>query len=137
MEALQIVLELRERCYMTMPKYSNLPMACNLSALSADERARREALAAQLRAHTQAVTETESGYAARLLDNPCALRAAFELVLLERRCCPFLQIDLTMEANNGPVWLTVSGGPGVKAFLSNSSLIAGEVERVRQAPPMP
>ena len=120
-----------------MPMRSILPVARTLSALSSDERTRREALAAQLRAHTQAVTETESGDAARLPDSPCAQREAFEPILLERRCCPFLQIDLTMEAHNGPVWLTVSGGPGVKAFRSTSSWIAGEVERVRQAPPMP
>jgi hypothetical protein len=29
-----------------------------------------------------------------------------------------------MEANDGLVWLTFSGGPGVKAFLSASSLFA-------------
>ena len=101
-----------------------LPVACNLSALSADEQARREALATQLRAHTQAVAETESGYAVRLPDDPCAQREAFELALLERRCCPFLQIDFTMQASDGSVWLAFSGGPGVKALLSTSSLIA-------------
>jgi hypothetical protein len=101
-----------------------LPVACNLSALRPNERARREALATQLCAHTQAVIETDHGYAMRLPDNPCAQREAFELALLERRCCPFLQIDLTMKANDGLVWLTFSGGPGVKAFLSASSLFA-------------
>lgn len=76
------------------------------------------------------VIETETGYAVRLSDDPSTVYEAFELALLERRCCPFLRLDFTIEPNDGPIWLTLSGGPGVKAFLAASSLMGGKA-RIR------
>ena len=111
---------------MITPDVSTITIACNLNALSVEERVRRSTLANRLRAHRQEVIETATGYAVRLPDDPSADNEAFELSLLERRCCPFLRIDLTMAPNAGPVWLTLSGGPGVKAFLAASSLIGGD-----------
>lgn len=103
-----------------------IPIACNLNALDADERARRALLAERLRARTHAVRDTATGYALQLPEEPAAAYDALELALLERRCCPFLQMDLTFDAGHGPVWFTLGGGPGVKAFLAASSLVAGE-----------
>jgi hypothetical protein len=111
---------------MTPSPGSPIPMACNLAALSATERVRRSTLAKRLGDHRQMVIETETGYAVRLPDDPSAYDEAFELALLERRCCPFLRLELTMEPNDGPVWLTLSGGPGVKALLAASSLAGGK-----------
>ncbi len=102
---------------------SNVPIACNLSALSATERAQRATLATRLRADAQEVIETKSGYKIRLPEKPSAYRDAFELALLERRCCPFLQLTFKLECGNGPVWFLLGGGPQVKEFLSTTDLV--------------
>ena len=102
-----------------------IPIACNLNALTADERARRAALAHRLRVATQAVIETETGYTLRLPEEPSAYHEALELALLERRCCPFLRLEIILEPGRGPVWLTLGGSPGVKAFLAASGLVRG------------
>ena len=50
--------------------------------------------------------------------DPVIVRDAFDWLLLERRCCPFLQLELSFDPSNGPVWLRFRGGPGVKEFLA-------------------
>ena len=37
----------------------------------------------------------------------------------ERQCCRFLQFQLTVEPDGGPLWLEVSGPPGTKDFLAS------------------
>ena len=108
---------------MATSNLSPVSIACNLGALTAEEQGRRATLASRLRTCTQKVIETDTGYALRLPEEPAAYREAFELALLERRCCPFLRLELTLESGHGPVWLTLGGAPGVKAFLAVSSLI--------------
>jgi hypothetical protein len=108
---------------MTTSHVSPIPMACNLEALTADERAQRAALAYRLRVSTQEVVETETGYTLRLPAEPSACQEAFALALLERRCCPFLRLEIILEPGCGPVWLSLGGGPGVKAFLAASGLV--------------
>ena len=111
---------------MTTSSVSPIPIACNLDALTADECVRRAALAHRLRVTTQEVVETEMGYTIRLPDELSAYHEAFELALLERRCCPFLRLEMTLEPGSGPVWLTLEGRPGVKAFLTTSGLVSGK-----------
>jgi len=111
---------------MSTSNVSTLPIACNLDALNGEERLLRSTLANRLRTHTQEVIETETGYAVHLSEDVSAYRDAFELALLEHRCCPFLRIELALEPGHGPVWFTLGGGPGVKAFLAASSLVSRE-----------
>jgi hypothetical protein len=40
------------------------------------------------------------------------------LIDVERRCCPFLRFDLTVEPEVGPVRLALSGPPGVREYLA-------------------
>ena len=99
--------------------------ACDLGALSAEERARRAALASRVTSRFREVRDLPDGYAARLDADPPILQDALDWVLLERRCCPFLRLDLCFEPADGPVWLQLRGNPGVKEFLSAAGLIAG------------
>ncbi len=111
---------------MSTSNTSTLPIACNLDALNDEERMRHTTLANRLRTHTQEVIETEPGYAVRLFEDVSAYRDAFELALLEHRCCPFLRIELTLEPGHGPVWFTLGGGPGVEPdFDSSRYILAG------------
>jgi hypothetical protein len=98
-------------------------IACDLGALSEEERTRRSAAAARVSARFREVRETPDGYAARLNGDPELVQDALDWVLLERRCCPFLQLELRFEPSDGPVWLSFSGGPGVKEFLGAAGFI--------------
>lgn len=92
------------------------PLACDLAALGAAARARRRALAAQLHAMTRQVRERPDGYAFRYPAD--ALLATAEFVALERRCRPFFRFDLTLEPDDGSLWLSIGGPAGAKAFLT-------------------
>jgi hypothetical protein len=100
------------------------PLACDLGALDADERARRSALASRTTARFREVQEVADGYAARLDPDPATAREALEWLLLERRCCPFLRLELSFEPSDGSAWLRFGGGPGVKEFLAAAGLNA-------------
>ena len=93
-------------------------LACDLGALSGEERTRRSTVAAGVSARFREIRETADGYAARLEADPQVIRDALDWILLGRRCCPFLRLELGFDASNGPAWLRFGGGPGVKDFLA-------------------
>ena len=98
--------------------------ACDLNALSVAERARRCALASRVAAQFREVLEISDGYAVRLDPDPAIVRDALDWLVLERRCCPFLRLELSFDPSDGPVWLRFRGGPGTKEFLSAAGLKA-------------
>jgi hypothetical protein len=97
-------------------------LACDLGALSSEERTRRSTVAARVSARFREVRETSDGYAARLDADAQLVQDALDWILLERRCCPFLRLELGFEPCPGPVWLRFGGGPGVKEFLAAAGL---------------
>jgi hypothetical protein len=70
------------------------------------------------------VRETADGYAARLGADAALAREALEWILLERRCCPFLRLELAFDPEAEVMWLRFGGGPGVKAFLRAAGVTA-------------
>ncbi len=44
-------------------------------------------------------------------------RLAAEWIAGERLCCPFFDIELKAERENGALWIRLSGRPGVKQFI--------------------
>jgi hypothetical protein len=60
--------------------------------------------------------ETTTGLRVRLPAD--ALSAVLHVVDAERHCCRFLQFDITVEPDAGPIWLELSGPPGTREFLS-------------------
>ncbi len=93
------------------------PIVCDLSALDAEQRARHQALAQELRAGALEVQELADGYAFRYSPEPSLFIRLAEFVTLERLCCPFLRLALEFEPERGPVWLRITGQEGVKQFL--------------------
>jgi hypothetical protein len=93
-------------------------LACDLGALSVDERAQRSTLASRVVARFREVREIPDGYAGRLAADAAIVQDALDWLLLERRCCPFLHLELSFEPSDGPVWFRFRGGPGVKEFLA-------------------
>ena len=101
---------------MAMP-HAPVPLACRLEGLAAAERGRRAELHRGLRAALQESRELPDGWAFRLPATTQAILEAAEWIALERRCCPFLDFALASEVDGG-VWLRVTGGAGVKAFVA-------------------
>src|SRR5262245_46679824 len=102
-------------------------IACNLGALSPAERERHAALAQALVAQAESVQELADGYALQLHATPSLARESLEWLLLERRCCRFLRLELELESEEGPLWLRLRGGPGVKEFLTAAGVVSRSV----------
>ena len=94
------------------------PIACNLAALDAKQRARRQELWQKLKPLIREAREIAGGYAFRLDTAPTTLLEVAEFISLERACCPFFNFQLEIVEENGPTWWRVTGREGVREFLS-------------------
>ena len=95
---------------------SSVPIACNLNAFGPTEREHYQTLLSELGAAIRETRELDSGYAFRLLPEAQTIRMVADFIALERRCCSFLALSLVVEGEAN-VWLYLTGGEGVKAFL--------------------
>jgi hypothetical protein len=90
---------------------------CNLGAMNPDERAQYVALSRKLMGASEERRELADGFAFRLAAQKISLREIAEWITFERRCCPFFNLQIEAEPNNGPVWLRMTGVTGVKEFI--------------------
>ena len=90
---------------------------CNLGVMNEEERARYIALSRKLMSAGKERRELERGFAFRLAAEKIALVEVAEWVTFERRCCPFLNLEIEAEPNDGPVWLRMTGAEGIKQFI--------------------
>ena len=98
------------------PAVTQDPIACNLNALTADERRERAELARTLSAAVSGVSELPDGYELTV-DSSSPITARLpELIELERKCCPFLEFELGSQP--GRAVLRITGRSGVKEFLA-------------------
>jgi hypothetical protein len=96
-----------------------LPIACDLTAIPADERATHSARAEQLlRVGAAEVQELPNGYAFRYAAEQYAQVAQF--IANERLCCPFFTFTLEVTPAQGPLWLRITGPTEVKEFLQTA-----------------
>lgn len=63
------------------------------------------------------IKELPDGFAFRFPSGPPIIVNLAEWITLERQCCAFLGFVLEIEPDQGPVWLSLTGGTGVKEFL--------------------
>lgn len=92
-------------------------MACNMKAISSAERTRFSALLGRIKAGVTAQKETPEGYVWELAGTTVTLKEAAEWAMLERRCCPFLVIQLEVTGGGSDFRIALKGPVGVKAFL--------------------
>lgn len=93
------------------------PIACNVEAFSPAQRECWGELGVRWRSGVQERRELPDGYALRIQSDASAVMAAAEWITLDRLCCPFLTYTLEIEREGGPVWLRLTGRPGVKEFM--------------------
>jgi len=94
------------------------PIACDLSALSPDQRARLREVRSQLRPIVREVRDLPDGYAFLLSAPEGSLVRVAEFIELERRCCPFFKFELEVQEEGGAAWLRLTGRTGVKQFIA-------------------
>src|SRR5947207_8683548 len=85
-----------------------LPIACDLTAIPADEREAHETLAKQL--FLEAIPERHEladGYAFQFRAEQYQSLVAF--IANERLCCPFFRFTLELAPGRGPIWLHITG----------------------------
>lgn len=99
---------------------NELPIACDLTAIPAEQREQHNATAEHIFASVLETRELPNGYAFHLPEEPGMLLKAAEFVSLERLCCPFFSFTLEVEPAGGPLWLKLTGGEGVKLFIDRT-----------------
>ena len=99
-------------------------LECRLDVFDDTERQRYGALRAAIKAGAQETRELPDGYAVRLTSDAALFRQAAEWIAFERRCCPFLDLGLDWSTADA-VWVKLTGGLGVKAYLASTLGRAG------------
>ena len=96
---------------------SGSAFVCNLGVMNPGERARYGALSRKLMGASEERRELDSGYAFRLAVEKISLMEVAEWISFERRCCPFFNLQIEAEPNDGPIWLRMTGTDGIKRFI--------------------
>ena len=94
------------------------PFACNAFALSPEVRKRHfEELGPTLLKLKKSVRELPDGYELELPADNTTYQLLTEWAFQERLCCPFFDIDLRFDREEGPLWLRLTGRHGTKEFI--------------------
>jgi hypothetical protein len=92
-------------------------IACDPNAIPAESRQGWIDTGRRVYAAVQAIQEIPTGYRFRLPTDSAMLLQAAEYISIERLCCAFLRFTLEVEPQGGSVWLSLSGGEGVKEYI--------------------
>ncbi|MGB7070379.1 MAG: hypothetical protein WBD22_12875 [Pyrinomonadaceae bacterium] len=94
----------------------NIPIICTLND---DEFRRRERdVLAAIKASVLTAEETANGYIFSFSFDDATFAALNEFIVLERRCCPFLDFKMTVPRGEGGLFLELSGPDGAKEFIA-------------------
>ena len=93
------------------------PIACTLSGF---ELARRGEEVGDLFKAVEQVSELADGYAFRFPGGDAVAIRLLGFTVSERSCCLFFTFELGFEPDQGPIWLRIRGGAGVKEFVASA-----------------
>ena len=94
------------------------PLACTAFAFSPEIRKRHfEELGPALLKLKKSTRELPDGYEFELPADNKTYQLLTEWAFQERLCCPFFDIELRFDRENGPLWLRLTGRPGTKEFI--------------------
>ncbi|MHB8644780.1 MAG: hypothetical protein ACYDAR_03195 [Thermomicrobiales bacterium] len=62
--------------------------------------------------------ELPDGYALRFPGDARWAQTLLDFIVHERGCCAFFAFGLVFEPDQGAIWLHLTGGEGVKAFVT-------------------
>ena len=96
------------------------PFACNRAALSGADRKRHfDELGPALDAMIRNIRELRDGYEFQFPADRASFLLVAEWAAGEHLCCPFFDIDLRQERENGTLWMRLTGRTGVKQFIES------------------
>ncbi len=95
---------------------SDLPIVCSLTPEVLQ--ARRLGLLSELLALAERREPLPEGMRLRFPPAPAPLPAIARTVEAERHCCRFLRFSITVEPDNGPMVLELTGPPGTGEVLA-------------------
>src|SRR5262249_15884415 len=98
-------------------KQTEIPIACDLNALTPAERERRRTLVGALAQAIVGRAELGDGFEFRVDSAKLDLPALAEWIALERRRWPCLRFRIGVGAGDDAGTVALSGGDGVKDFL--------------------
>lgn len=98
-----------------MAEPNSIPIACTLTPTDLQER--KSGSLTALFEQVKAVQSLPNGYAFQFPSSDDIVAQLFQFVQQERQCCAFFQFDLSFAPQNGEIWLKLTGGEGVKAFI--------------------
>jgi hypothetical protein len=97
------------------------PIACNLKALTSEQRQQLGQAGNHVISAITASRELSNGYAFHVDPAKASLMDVARWLELWRRCCPFYEFQIDYRASNGDVWLVVKGRLGVKEYIPMDS----------------
>ena len=95
---------------------SELPVACTLGPAAL--KARREGLLADLLRRADDHEELADGHRLRFTAADDTLGLIARAIDAERKCCRFLRFRVTVEPDEGPILLELTGPQGTRDFLT-------------------
>ncbi len=96
---------------------SEVVIACDPNAIPAELREGWMAIGKQVYAAVLEAQALSNGYRFRLPTESVMLLQIAEYISNERLCCPFLDFGIEVTPDRGPIWLSLTGGEGVKAYI--------------------
>lgn len=95
---------------------NQMPFACDMSALTAAQRAEHGDTMRRLFGAVSAIHAVQDGYRFVLSGDDESIKLTGPFIALERRCCPFFTFRLDVAADAEPA-LVISGPTGVQPFI--------------------
>jgi len=103
--------------------HTEIPIACTLTA--EEQAAWQEGMGRTIFAGYDERRELSDGYALRFPGDDAWANTLVTFIVHERGCCPFFAFGLVFEPNHGAIWLHLTGGEDVKAFVEVTMLRPG------------
>lgn len=94
----------------------HLPIVCTLTPQTMATR--KAQLLPGLFRRSEKTESTPDGYRLRFAPSAEMFQSVATAIEAERHCCRFLRFDLTVEPDEGPLVLTLSGPPGAREFVA-------------------
>lgn len=109
--------EISERLGAFVTETNQSPLACDMTGIPVESRQTHLTASRELFAQIRETRELSDGYQFRFADETDLVKRLAGFVSLEKLCCPFLHFAIEVEAENGSVWLRLTGREGVKEFI--------------------
>jgi len=106
------------------PAKQETPFACNLEkTLTKEQRAHKKQIMQKMEAARIDTREIADGYVFRFRPEAVSFTEIADWVSTERICCPFFDLAIEAERENGPLSLRITGCDGVKQFIRAGLLL--------------